>query len=642
MVNSENIPRKGPILLQFEKCSNSSSCSNLEEEVLLGGESRVAPFVEYFFEVLPLVVHPIIILRLLCHKMFGSMLRRKTAQQPSSPTTNTLTAPTFVETESFPLWSGRDIDATSSDSKPVTTSHLSTKKRSDTLRKSNVHIQIATPLKPKLEEDDEFHLRRRRTRRAGSMDKHLLHLGSAKRRSINSAMSLAIKSIGDSLLQPIDLNISPPAASGDAYALDSKRRMLFQFPSLQKRSKSQGYITRIGDSTESILFSHRSSTLSILKPAELELKEFQRELINLPVFEMDMGGVNDGASISVSRFSSVPEQLEFLQEHNMKEPQLDAKDLSSLQKHHATQVRKKAPKLSSMNMQKNVNESCVRIGSLPTHTSKQRKHLEPSGEHTILWVKGSNFHGAENASRKITEGLQKGTCVDSENAPEGGSTLRPLPTEAILFHFAAATPCESPGSITEMLESPQEKSENKLPTSSADTVPSSTTHALNLPVKSMTVTTSASELLTSSSPETNSLVPRPSSLWSPSKSIERLSLTFSHTSLSAQNCTLGISSASCEQHSPNFSLVLPSPGHDIPVNHKSIMDLFQAWIQICSSDLECCIAMKNETKDFLNKMSSLGTDYRTWSYQMRDKLKLEVSCTFSECLVWKYGNLFFI
>lgn len=580
---------------------------------------------EYFFEVLPLVVHPIIILRLLCHKMFGSMLRRKTAQQPLSPTTNTLTAPTFVETESFPLWSGRDTDATSSDSRPVTTSHMSTKKRSDVARKSNVHIQIATPLKPKLEEDDEFRLRRRRTRRAGSMDKHLLHLGSAKRRSINSAMTLAIKSIGDSLLQPIDLNISPPVASGDACASDNRRRILFQFPSLQKRSKSQGYITRIGDSTESILFSHRSSTSSILKPAELELKEFQRELINLPVFEMDVRGVNEGASISVSRFSSVPEQLEFLQSDNAKEPQHDAKDLSSLPQRHATQVRKKAPKMS--NLQKNANESCIRIGSLPSHPSKKRKHLEPLADQTILWVKGSNLNSTENASIKIAEGLKR-TVVNCENASEGGSTLRPLPTEAILFHFAAATPCESPGSITEMHESPLEKSENKLPYSSVDTAgPSSTVHALNLPVKSIAVTTSASEFLTSSSPEANSLVPRPSSLWSPSKSSERLSLTFSHTSLSAQNCTLGICSTSCGQHSPNFSLVLPSPGHDIPLSHRSIMDLFQAWIQICSTDLECCIAMKSETKDFLSKMSSLGSDYRTWSYQMRDKLKLEVSCT---------------
>lgn len=60
-------------------------------------------FRDYFFRALPLVVHPIIVLRLLCHKMFGNMLRRKTAQ-PTSPDRNSLTPPPVLQTETCPLW----------------------------------------------------------------------------------------------------------------------------------------------------------------------------------------------------------------------------------------------------------------------------------------------------------------------------------------------------------------------------------------------------------------------------------------------------------------------------------------------------------------------------------------------------------
>jgi len=74
---------------------------------------------------------------------------------------NSLTPPPVVDTEQCPpAWAPPD---------PATRPH----------RKSNVHVQITVPggaatSSVAAQPDDEFKVHRRRTRRAGSMDKHLL------------------------------------------------------------------------------------------------------------------------------------------------------------------------------------------------------------------------------------------------------------------------------------------------------------------------------------------------------------------------------------------------------------------------------------------------------------------------------------
>ena len=188
------------------------------------------PFREYMLHALPLIVHPIIILHVLCHKMFGHMVRRKPIanQQPSivEPQTS-LVAP--VETVAPPI---------GADCVNGPTLQSSTKRR-----KGNLHVHIAVPTD---EQDDEaLRAAHKRTRRAGSMDKHL---SSLKRLMMgnNVAMSLAIMAVGDSLMQPLDLNLSPSSKTSptnDPSDADAKKRTVFRFPSVKKRlSKSQGYM----------------------------------------------------------------------------------------------------------------------------------------------------------------------------------------------------------------------------------------------------------------------------------------------------------------------------------------------------------------------------------------------------------------
>ena len=113
-------------------------------------------------------------------------------------------------------------------------------------RKGNLHVHIAVPVDSTDEEDDEaIRAAHKRTRRAGSMDKHM---SSLKRLMMgnNVAMSLAIMAVGDSLMQPLDLNLSPSSKTSPTNELtdaDAKKRTVFRFPSVKKRlSKSQGYM----------------------------------------------------------------------------------------------------------------------------------------------------------------------------------------------------------------------------------------------------------------------------------------------------------------------------------------------------------------------------------------------------------------
>lgn len=202
------------------------------------------PFLEYFFHAIPLVIHPVIILRLLCHKVFGNMLRRKTqysAHNLSPPCVSS-------DKESYPHMHSSS-DGEQREDPPVSESSRQRISRQRSKRRSNLHVQIASPWSDS-DDDEEIKRRRRVRRRAGSMDKHLLRMGSMRHH--NGTMSLAIKAIADSLVTPLDLSLSPPPRATDLSDNLRSRRNIFRFPSVKKRiSKSHGYLPELGQSVES-------------------------------------------------------------------------------------------------------------------------------------------------------------------------------------------------------------------------------------------------------------------------------------------------------------------------------------------------------------------------------------------------------
>ena len=247
------------------------------------------PFQELFFGALPLLVHPIIFLRLLCHIMFGKRIRRKEEPQQQVPPVPVPAGPQKssdrirARVETMP--SGGEVSTGS--------------KR----RKAKLHVQISSP-----KSDEEVCvMTRRRQARAGSVDKGLLHFGSAKR---NGTTSLAIKAIGDSLVQPLDLNLSPTSGTtGLGEYRPSKR--IFRFPSMKKRlSKSHGNLNQLARRTSYVDGVSAVSKDSVSSPQDVEIKALQRELINLPTFEMDTTHFELSTSPLLRRSHSVPEFMD--------------------------------------------------------------------------------------------------------------------------------------------------------------------------------------------------------------------------------------------------------------------------------------------------------------------------------------------
>ena len=204
------------------------------------------PFLEYFFHAVPLVIHPVIILRLLCHKVFGNMLRRKTQYSAHNLSPPCISS----DKEAYPhMPSSSDGEQSRDDGIGADAPPIISRRRSR--RRVNLHVQIASPWSDS-DDDEETRRLRRVRRRAGSMDKHLLRMGSMRHH--NGTMSLAIKAIADSLLTPLDLSLSPPPRAADLRFSDSIRskRNIFRFPSVKKRiSKSHGYLPDLGQSVDS-------------------------------------------------------------------------------------------------------------------------------------------------------------------------------------------------------------------------------------------------------------------------------------------------------------------------------------------------------------------------------------------------------
>ena len=287
-------PSRGHRRLQNEP-SSSSGVSSQHDDVgcSLFTDLSTCPFSEYFFHTAPLVVHPIIILRLLCHKMFGNMLRRKT-----NYSSHNLQPPEVLEKEVCPPRPTNLVNTDDPDIHRDASATSATRKR-----RANLHVQISTPGQL-YSSDEELRLSRRRTKRAGSIDKHMMRLSSAKRQVASATMTNALKAIGASMMTPLDLNISPPANIPDDWG---KKKHSFHFPSLKKRSRSQGYIAGLrGGSMESFTTSDRDSDMNVTNDKD-EMLELTRELINLPMFEVDTHRIDHILTPLLSRCSSVPE-----------------------------------------------------------------------------------------------------------------------------------------------------------------------------------------------------------------------------------------------------------------------------------------------------------------------------------------------
>ena len=277
-------------------------------------------------------------------------------------------------------------------------------------------------------------------------DKHLLRLSSMRKRMGSATMSLAIKAIGDSLMTPLDLNISPPpkASDLDLSDLDYKKRNIFRFPSIKKgfMSKSHGYIAGIGDSFE--MAAMKSSMQSLGKSdQESDVKEFQKELINLPIYEVDTHRMDQSASPLISRSNSVPEHLAHL--HDMGLDNLASFHLRGSQRRKLFKPKRST---ESADLPQDSSKQCVAAATI----------REPQRAGSTTWTNSSMSKSGskdENMAKCMTPSAsdtfpQTATPVSLHlTLPvPGHSSISSIAnnnnnaSDTIIVHFAAATPLQ--------------------------------------------------------------------------------------------------------------------------------------------------------------------------------------------------------
>ena len=492
-------------------------------------------------------------------------------------------------------------------------------------------------------------------------------------------MGLVMKTIGDSIQQPIDIGEGGGTltTSEETPGTDDRRwRVFFRLPSLRKRSQSHGFIAssaKIEGSIDNV--SHRSSSASIAgagmgtgRPDESEIKDFQKTLINLPIYEVDThraplaagdGRDDSGGGLSMSRFSSVPDQLEYL--HVLSAQLMDKE-----------RGQKGSASTAMTAGGKRLDVAADTVPALPSDGRGSRGDTSNGGggggsRRRRALPSSSSTSSRESAALPVGgggSGRRSKLHSDSSTSRAGTSTLTPLPSEPIVFHFAAATPCESPISLadqplmtfTDMSTTVETLSEDNEASGQPLVAAESTTPRISPPPPA------AGSL----SGSRGSLTVRPNNLWSlPSSrdavaSPSRQSTSSSLSPMSSINRNEPVASAAAV-HSPNLSLILPCtpgcsevPGPDsgcsqlpgtssgcaelpgpvsgcsevpAPVSHRAVMMIMERWVDASGGvDLDSTPLVKKEMKDFLGKMASLGVEYRSWTHRIRDKLKLEVSC----------------
>ncbi|XP_062591377.1 uncharacterized protein LOC134252848 isoform X1 [Saccostrea cucullata] len=261
------------------------------------------PFREQLLMALPMLVHPVIILRLLAHKLFGNMIRRKSSYN---------TIETKLRPPENPV---EEVCPPRSNSESV---KYELKKDLIKKKRTNLKISITTAKNSSSDEMDSPNV--------SSPGDYVKHNGF---QSKNKPTQLALKAMGQSLANPVQSNssgqinqisesssgnaISSPESSGDnkherSNTNHSAKSKLFHWSSKKHLCKSQSSMsTPQSDNNNDSMDMGSDDSLNSPSRADVDIVAFQRELINLPTFVMDTPATD--VSPIFSRSSSVPENL---------------------------------------------------------------------------------------------------------------------------------------------------------------------------------------------------------------------------------------------------------------------------------------------------------------------------------------------
>ena len=534
------------------------------------------PFREYVFAGLPMLVHPLIILRLLAHKLFGNMIRRKTL------TSDAKLKPPKVDDKMPECPPRRELGPgpPRDDSKDSLS-----RKRKPTLPCPVPASSVA------IERDDTFSefseindTSSNASNKTGSCHNHV--------QSKNGSTKLALKTMVESLVTPLDLTVishnaesagSPttqvPSDAPDSAneVKSSSSRTFFRWPSKKRLSKSHANVAVL--SHQDSLASQDPSTSS--SAGDVDIAAFQRELINLPTFVMDTPPVD--VSPVFSRCSSVPENLA---------------------------GRSKSGALRGSG----------KLGVLGVDTDSE--HTLATAEFVLNGSsRGNGGAGGDGWKSVGGRGTGTGSLVTITTTNMDYSSDEPQPV------VSGSSDVESPGGEAGAAEltnivvhfeapsSPQPSTSSQSPDATMFQFPP----LPHLPgATSPTTTTAAATIGTTCN--SNFLSPHQeygvSSFGLPGPCV---STSSTHTTLHSPLTTV---SERTSTHTLKGSVV--AAACEIPVQHRGVLKVLETWVQKSHIDLDGNSVLALETRDFLRKLSVLGHEYKAWCQKMSAMLHVEV------------------
>ena len=641
---------------------------------------------EYFLTGLPMVVHPVIVLRLLSHRLFGNMIRRKTLYSDaklkppkvdkvdSCPPRKQDSAEhkdhdmhygaAFITSESSTSYSSRAIQrehrggahqqqyqqqnlhaAIESSSPPskrvVTVPELNTAAKLEAEQR-----QVPGKKKPCLRvmisdsgiDEEEGHIHDlddrdfekapvTRTSSGGVVGSSNFYTQNKN----GTTTRLALRAIGESLVTPLDLDIksknkegaassshvSPPADTQEILAFDipTKQKKLFRWPSKKRLYKSQANVQIVHqDSFVSGGGQVTSGTPSEASTPEVDIVAFQRELINLPTFVMETPQI-EGSPVFI-RSSSVPENLASRHRSNII-------NSSTGQLHVHTDIAdvKHSPTRPSFIFPSpthgRTNSSGIKAGSMVTITTTD----VGGGNERVLHSPLASSHVRSSVSSSVLPGgSQRTRSICGQNSDPLSNISRPSKSSAFTFSGNAMT----------ALDNGATSGETASAAAAAAAAASETTITVRFEAPS-----SPNPSTSSQSPQTHFDFPNipPSSSFSNHLSVRpEYSAAVSLAPLSQPQQHVSSSTPALHSLEGRTSLVgnslhatpMATPSNEIPLQHRGVLRVIEAWTKICQTDLEGNSLMALETREFLKRLSAMGHEYKIWCQRFGTNLRLEV------------------
>lgn len=539
---------------------------------------------EYFLAGLPMIVHPVIVIRLLSHKLFGNMIRRKAQFSDTK-----LKPPKVEKVEVCPprnhelQTSAREQQQKSQAQDFSVQSKQVLQHLQQTHQQQLQQVKISKP-KPSLRvmisdsgiDEDEGHTHDLDDKDVPEPDRMPEKSTPLAQNKNGTTTKQALRAIGESLLTPLDLDIKSknkdavviptstactPLETCENVACDmpSKQQMsrkLFRWSSKKRLSKSQINVQIVHQDSVVSGSQLTSGSCSETSTPEVDIVAFQRELINLPTFVMETPQIE--ASPAFSRSSSVPENLA-------------SRHRSSL-----------------------INSS---TGQLHVHTDVTDIRHSPSRP-TFIFPSSPGTQGGFKTSSLVAIAIRDGEgenelgapCVRSTNQHHVASNDDAVASTTITVHF------EAPSSPNPSTSSQSPQTQFEFPNV---TQPNNFSNFLNVKQEYPTSTTL--------SPSQQHFLPHNS-----------LSTPLLYTATTDHRLAAG-SAAAAGSTSSSTTLVC-----EISLQHRGVLRVLETWLGISQIDLEANSLIALEMRELLKRLSGMGHEYKIWCQRFGATLRLEV------------------